>query len=205
MVIIVCFHVSFQGPHEQVDDRFDKALLKNQPELLFPCVLVALLLHGLWISVGGGMSDIALWCLRNLMELNYLSLFDLAFMFAKKIMVLWSKVTFGPWKQFLLFYFLHLTFHKEAFSSTKDSQNKSSVFFSLTFHFFLESERSLLRENAISSNKSSLRASLIICHLFSDFCAISDTRLLASWVIKSKTWFYIFYILLLPQLIRMLV
>ena len=47
MVLIVCLHVSLQVPHEQGDDRFDKALLKYQPDLLFPCELVALLLHGI--------------------------------------------------------------------------------------------------------------------------------------------------------------
>ena len=44
---MVYLHVSFQVPHEKSDDRFDKAPLKNQPELLLPCVLVALLLDGL--------------------------------------------------------------------------------------------------------------------------------------------------------------
>ena len=61
MVIMVYLHDSFQVPHEQSDDRFDKAPLKNQPELLLPCVLVALLLDGLWIGVDDGMSDVALW------------------------------------------------------------------------------------------------------------------------------------------------
>ena len=124
-------------------------MVKNPPELLPRCTLVALSLHGLWIDEDGGMNDrtIGLLMLGILMELNYLVLFDLTFLFVKKMMVFRPKVTFDTWKQSLLFHFFTLSFSYRGIffkSTVKDLQSKSSVFYSSVFPFFLESESSLI-------------------------------------------------------------